>query len=211
MKKIVLLMIAIVAFAFATKAQNFGFQKGDVILEGSVGGSLHDDKNTEIKTSNLNLKPKAGYFVSDKFAIGIAPGYNQSKTTNYSGSQDTYTKTNTVSVELFGRYYFLEAGTRFKFYSELDLGYSSMGGETSNGSTTTKMDKTNGAGAGVGIGANYFITKKIAIGYQFSNILGFATSKMDTNGAKAVNSFYANLNSFSNFFDSGQFSLTFKL
>ncbi len=211
MKKIVLSLIAMIGFAYASNAQNFGFHKGDVILEGTVGGSSHDNKNTETKTSQFNLQPKAGYFVSDKFVVGIAPGYGQSKTTNYSGSQDSYSKTNSLGVDLFGRYYFLEAGARFKFYSELDLGYSSTGGETSSGNITIKMNKTNTIGIHGGVGANYFVTNKIALGYQFSNIIGYSTSKVDTNGAKATNDFYVNLNNFSNFFSSGQFSLTFKL
>lgn len=211
MKKIVLSLIAISGFAFASKAQNFGFQKGDVILEGSVGASVNDNKGSETKSTNLSFSPKAGYFLSDKFAVGIAPGYAESKQTNYSGSTDTYTKTNTTSVEIFGRYYFLEAGKRFKVYSELDLGYSTAGGETSNGTTTIKNDKTNSIGANAGIGANFFVTNKIAVGYQFTNVLGYQTSKVDRSGAKPVNSFYVNLNNFGNFFSTGQFSLTFKL
>lgn len=143
--------------------------------------------------------------------MGIAPGYSESKQTNYSGSSDVYTKTNTTSIEIFGRYYFLEAGKRFKVYTELDLGYSTAGGETSNGTTTIKNDKTNSIGANAGIGANFFVTNKIAVGYQFTNVLGYQTSKVDRSGAKPVNSFYANLNNFGNFFSTGQFNLTFKL
>ena len=116
-----------------------------------------------------------------------------------------------MGAALFGRYYFLEAGKRFKVYSELELGYFSEGGENSNGTTTIKLDKTNTIGVNGGIGGNFFITPNVSIGYEFTNLIGFQTSKADTDGAKAINNFYANLNSFGNFFDAGQFSLTFKL
>ncbi|MGN6533552.1 MAG: outer membrane beta-barrel protein [Ginsengibacter sp.] len=211
MKKSVLTMAAIAAFGFATKAQNFGFQKGDVILEGAIGVSTTDNKTTEMKTSSFNLTPSVGYFVTDKVAVGLNLGYGESKSTNYSGSTDSYTKTNAAGIGVFGRYYFLDLGQRFKAYGEADLGYDQMGGETSNGTTTTKNDKVNTFGIGAGVGANFFLTQKIAIGYQFANVIGFSSSKVDKSGAKATNSFNLNLNSFSNFFNSGQFSLTFKL
>ncbi len=208
MKKIVLSLIAISGFAFASKAQNFGFQKGDVILEGSIGTNVIDNKDTKTKSTNFNFSPKAGYFLSDKFAVGIAPGYGESKNANYLGSTD---KTNTLSIGLFGRYYFLEAGKRFKVYTELDLTFSQTGGETSNGITTIKYDKTNTIGANAGIGANFFITKKIAVGYQFADVLGYSYSKVDKRYSEPTNSFHINLNNFGNFFNTGQFSLTFKL
>ncbi len=204
-------MAAIAAFGFATKAQNFGFQKGDVILEGAIGVSTSDNKTTELKTSSINFSPSVGYFVTDKVAVGLNLGYGESKTTNYSGSTDSYTKTNSIAIGVFGRYYFLDLGERFKAYSQAAIGYNQMGGESNNGTVTIKNDKVNSFGIGAGIGANYFLTKKMAIGYQFANVINFSSSKVDKSGAKATNSFNLNLNSFSNFFNSGQFSLTFKL
>lgn len=204
-------MITVAGLGLASKAQTFGFQQGDVILEGAVQVSSTDNKGTEVRKSDFALTPKVGYFVTDKFAAGLQVGYNQSKTTNYSGSQDTYNKTNAAGVALFGRYYFLEAGSRFKMYGEADLGYAVSGGENSNGTTTIKHTKTNTIGFNGGVGANFFLTPKIAIGYQFSDIIGFNSAKQDVDGAKAQTNFYANLNSFNNFFSTGKFSLTFKL
>ena len=211
MKKILLTMITVAGIGLVTNAQTFGFQKGDVLLEGAVNVSSSDNKNTENRVSSFALTPKAGYFVSDKFAVGVQFTYSESKNTNYSGTNDTYNKTNTIGGAIFGRYYFLEAGSRFKVYGEADLGYNSAGGENNNGTTTVKFDNTNSFGANAGVGANFFLTEKIAIGYQFADIIGYNSSKMDVDGAKASNNFYVNLNSFGNFFNTGEFSLTFKL
>lgn len=211
MKKILLTMITVACFGVASKAQTFGFKQGDVMLEGAVNVSSNDNKNTEMRKTSFGLTPKVGYFLSDKAAIGVQLMYNESKNTNYSGTNDTYTKSTAVGGAIFGRYYFLEVGSRFKAYGEADLGYASQGGESSNGTTTTKLDKTNMFGLNAGVGANFFLTEKIAIGYQFADIIGFSSSKVDVSGAKASNNFYANLNSFDNFFSTGSFSLTFKL
>lgn len=204
-------MTAVMGLALGSKAQNFGFQKGDGLLEGAIGVSSTDNQSTEVKVNSFSLSPKVGYFVSNKTAIGVKLGYNQTKTTNYSGSNEIYSQNNGLGIGVFARYYLLEVGSRFKAYGEAGLGYTSAGGENNNGTTTVKLDKTNTIGINGGIGANFFLTDNIAIGYQFADVIGFSTTKATTSGAKASNNFNVNLNSFSNFFNTGQFSLTFKL
>lgn len=211
MKKFVLSVIAVAGIAFASQAQSFGFEKGSLILEGYVGASSSDNKNTETRQTSFTLGPSLGYFVTDKFAVGIKPGFHQSKSTNYSGTNDTFTKSNTYGAAIYGRYYFLELGNRFKTYTELDLGYATSGNETGNGTTTVKSDRTNTIGVNAGLGANFFITKRIAIGYQFTDLINYSSTKVNNSSAKPVSSFDLNLNSFDNFFSTGQFSLTFKL
>ncbi|MEO6681973.1 MAG: OmpW family outer membrane protein [Ginsengibacter sp.] len=211
MKKILLSMIAITGLALGSNAQNFGFMKGDGLLEGAIGVSSSDNQNTEKKVTSFSLSPKVGYFISDKTAIGVQFNYSQSKNTDYSGANETYNQVNGVGVGVFARYYFLEIGSRFKAYGEAGLGYRSTCGESNNGTTTVKFDKTNTIGINGGVGANFFLTDNIAIGYQFADVIGFSTSKANTSGTKAYNNFHVNLNSFNNFFNTGQFSLTFKL
>ncbi len=204
-------MTAVMGLALGTKAQTFGFQKGDGLLEGAIGVGSTDNKTAEQKTTSFTLSPKVGYFITNKTAVGVRVSYGQAKSTNYSGANETYSQTNNLGLGLFARYYFLEIGPRFKAYGEAGLGYSSAGGEFNNGTTTVKLDKTNTIGINGGVGANFFLTDNIAIGYQFADIIGFSTTKANTSGAKASNNFTVNLNSFSNFFNTGQFSLTFKL
>lgn len=211
MKKILLTMIAVAVLGMVTKAQTFGFKKGDVILEGAFSVNSSDNKSIENKQSSFAFSPKVGFFISDKAAFGVRFTCSQNKSTNYGGANDTFSKSNAVGGGIFGRYYFLEVGSRFKVYGEGDLGYTSIGGENNSGTNTVKLDKTNSFGFNGGVGANFFLTEKIAIGYQFADIVGYNSSRVDASGAKASNNFYVNLNSFGNFFNTGQFSLTFKL
>ena len=204
-------MTAVMGLALASKAQSFGFQKGDGLLEGAIGVNSTDHKRTQQKTTTFSLSPKVGYFITNKTAIGARVSYDQAKNTNYSGTNETYDLTNGMGVGVFVRHYFLEIGPRFKAYGEAGLGYSNAGGEFNNGTTTVKYDKNNTIGINGGVGANFFLTDNIAIGYQFANVIGFSTTKANTSGAKASNNFNVNLNSFGNLFSTGQFSLTFKL
>lgn len=210
MKKLLLTLTAVAGLTFVTKAQEFDFQKEDFIVEGAIGVNTSDDKNASEKNAGFIVAPKFGYFVSDKVAVGLGLHVGQDKATNYSGTEETYEKDNNFGINAFGRYYFLEAGSRFKVYGEASVGYNNITGEVSDGTDVIKADKINGFGANAGIGANFFLTPTVAIGYQFADVIGFNTSKVDADGAKANNSFYANINSFDNFFSSGKFSLTFR-
>ena len=208
MKKVLLTLTAIAGLATASQAQEMGFGKGNVIVEGNLGLNTSDNKNMEIKESNFNFTPKVGYFFTDKFAAGVNFNLGTSKTDHY--GTDREEKGNAIGAGLFGRYYFLELGSRFKTYAEVNADYLNERSETTVNGTTNKDPKVNSFGVNGGVGANYFLTDKIAINFALSNVIGFNTSKADTDGAKSVNNFGLNLNQYNNFFDAATFGLTFK-
>lgn len=210
MKKLLLTLTAVAGLTVASQAQEFGFGKTDLIVEGNLGFNSNDDKNTEVKVSGFKFNPKVGYFVTDKIAVGINLGVNNTINDKYAEDTQVKTKTNSFGAGVFGRYYFLEVGSRFKTYAELNADYSGAKGEITTKGTTVKGDKTNTFGVNAGIGANYFLTEKIAVNFAFANIIGYNTSKVDADGAKASNSFGLNVNEFNNFFNTAQFGLTFK-
>ena len=208
MKKVLLTLTADAGLAFASQAQDMGFGKGNVIVEGNLGFNSQDNKNTEVKKSSFNFSPKVGYFFTDKFAAGI--NFNVETTTEDQYDIDRKSTNNNVGVGLFGRYYFLELGSRFKTYTELNADYSNSKSELTVAGNTTDLPKTNNFGVNAGIGANYFLTDKVALNFAFANVIGFNTSKADVDGAKAVNEFGVNINQFNNFFNTARFGLTFK-
>jgi len=216
MKKIILSVAAVFAFGFANaqeevkEAKGFGFAKGDIFVEGQISFSSENNKNTEVKTNSLNFSPKAGYFLTDKIAVGLQVGLGSSKTENYTSGAESETKTNSIDFGVFGRYYFLDLGQRFKTYTEAGLNYKTEGGESTSGGVTVKNDDFNTVKFGLGLGMNYFVTEKMAISFGLSDVLGFKTAKSDASGAKAVNNFNADLNVFNNFFDTPTFSLLYK-
>lgn len=204
------MLTAIAGVTIASHAQEFGFQKGNILLEGNVG--LSTSKNggsVESKTTALNLNPKAGYFFCDKFAVGLDLGYGlrKYKIEPSDFSEGGTSQTDLFRIGAFGRYYFLELGRRFKTYTELGAAYE----QTNYDGDEYDYDKSTGYTTGAGIGANFFITPKIAIGYSFANLISYSSRKPDTPDADRVSRFDVNVNSFNNFLNAGSFSLTFKL
>lgn len=210
MKKLLLTLVTVAGLTVASQAQDFGFKKTDFIVEGSFQSSNKNDKNADVKTANFNFAPKAGYFVTNNIAVGVDLAFGQAKETTTVADVESIATARTFGAGVFGRYYFLEVGNRFKPYAELGAGYNNFRPESKVAGTTTKGNKTNGYGVNASIGANYFLTNSIAVNFAFANVVGFNSTKEDVDGAKAVNEFTTNVNMFDNFFNTAKFGLTFK-
>lgn len=195
----------------ASQAQEFGYKKTDFIIEGFFQSSNKNDKGADEKTSLFNFSPKFGYFVTDKIAVGMQLGIGNEKITKMANDVEMVDKTNSFGIGAFGRYYFLEVGSRFKTYAELGAGYNQIGGEMNDGTNTVDDIKTKGFGINAGIGANYFLTERIAVSFAFADVLSFNSYKLDVDGAKSNTEFNSNINVFDNFFSTAKFGLTFKL
>ena len=191
--------VAMIATTAQAQEETFGFGEGDVLLEGNLSFSSTKDNNIDEKESGFTFAPKAGYFLNDNFAVGIQLNVANNKFENNSGE----TKNNEFGAGVFGRYYFLDLGQRFKTYGEIDLGFNSMKSE--NGPIESKA---SGFGAGLGLGINYFVTEKIAINFALTDILSYSSFK--PKDGEAINSFGLQVNELNNFFSTAQFGLTFK-
>lgn len=207
MKK--LLFIAAVAVLGFTnvnaqdETKTFGFTEGDIFLEGNIGFNSSSDKNTpEEKSSNFNISPKLGFFISEDLAIGGRLSFNSSKTEV--GGTDT-TDSSGFGAGAFARYYFLDLGERFKTFAEFGAGYTSLNDKISD-------SKFNTIGAGLDLGINYFVTEKIALSFGLRNVLSFSTGKSDADGAEAQTNFGFGFGNVSNpFGGSAAFGILFKL
>lgn len=183
MKKL-LLMAAVAVFGFTNvnaqdEAKTYGFAEGDIILEGNIAFGSTNNKNSDTKSSNFRITPKLGYFLSEDFAAGGTIGLQSSKS-EVSGT-DTSDESG-FAVGVFGRYYFLELGERFKTYAELGISYENDKDKISDSAFNT-------IGAGVDLGINYFVKENIALTFGLRNVLSFATTKSDADGAEAVSGF----------------------
>ena len=212
MKKLLFAAAAVFAFGMANAQEDtksFGFNEGDIILEGNLGFSSTNDKNSEEKTSSFNFNPKVGYFLTNDIAVGVELGIGSAKSTD--DILDTEDKGSNFNVGVFGRYYFLNLGERFKTYTEAGLGFGTQKSEFTAGGVTTEDPDFKSINAGLGLGVNYFVTEKIAINFALTDILSYSSGKYDVSGAKNVSSFNGNVNVFNNFFTTAQFGMTFKL
>lgn len=205
MKKVLFTAAALFAFGFAnaqeetTDASAFGFTKGDIFVEGNLGFSSSNDKNTDTKSNGFDFNPMAGYFVTEKLAVGVELMVGSDKT-EVSGTDTN--KNSNFGAGVFARYYFLDLGQRFKTYAQAGVGFNS-------GKAGLAEAKYSGVGAGAGLGIQYFVSPKIAINFGLSDVLSYSSNKWD--GAENVSNFNANLNVFNNFFSTAQFGLTYKL
>lgn len=213
MKKLILSAVVLAAFGLSANAQegekSFGFNQGDILVEGSYSlnaSKYSPEKGDDVKGTSYNFTPKVGYFLNDKFAVGVELGFGKTNEnifdlSNFGGH------VNTTNAGVFGRYYFLELGKRFKTYAEVGLGYA--GAKATLGSVDVKG---NGMYAGLTAGMNYFVTEKIAIGFGLGTVLGYNSQSVKVGDTKigTTSNTQVNLNVFNNFFDNAAFSLTYK-
>jgi outer membrane protein len=204
MKKIILTVAAVFAFGVVSaqddSVKGFGFSEGNVLLEGNLGFNSSTDNNTEVKTNALTFSPKVAYFLTDKLAVGgqLGLGFNKSET---NGNETS--KNSTLNLGVFGRYYFLELGQRFKTYADANVGF----GSSKSGIGAAEV-KSNGVGVGAGLGINYFVTKRVVLNFALRNILSYSTSKVDVSGAKSTSNFGFDLNgNIANPFATGSFGV----
>ena len=197
MKKILLSALAVFAFGVANAQEGgFGFSKGDVIVEGNfslTSETIPAGGGSTKNTTSYGFAPVGGYFISDKFALGLGLNIESNK----SNSQEV----NTFGVGVFGRYYFLDLGQRFKVYGQAALGFDSINNKTVDAKSTD-------IGFSAGLGVNYFLTRSLAINFAVTDVLSVVNSKpKDGDGTTVVN---FKVNEFNNFFTTPTFGLTYR-
>ena len=151
MKKQFKLVIATLVLTFAAFTMNAqSFKKSDKILEGTVSYT----KATDVDAS-YSINPAVGYFVTDKVALGVFGEFGKAgddKTTN---------------VGAFARCYFMTIGNHCSVFSQADL--------ASNSSTVASV-KTTSFAANLGLGANYFISSKLALTMHVANLVSYESA-----------------------------------
>ena len=141
--KKVVLLMAVLFTAFTS----VNAQKGAKIVSGTVSYT----KSTDVKAS-YSITPLVGYFVTDKVAVGVLGSFGE-----------TATET-TTNVGVFGRCHFLSIGQHCQVFSQAEL--------VSKSSTVADV-KTTSVAAGVGLGANYSITKKLGLTMHVADLISY--------------------------------------
>lgn len=213
MKKILLTITTITGFVFVGSAQDFGFEKYDKFLEGSVQTSVIRDKRTHDRTASFKFVPKVGFFLSDHLAVGLAVGLGSGNTEGRPRTiAEDRQKLKTFDVGTFGRYYFLAVGSRLRPYTEVAIGYQQIKQEQWQQSKVLYESETKGLIAKAGVGANFFLDKGVALNFLYSDFLSyrtFTTVNNEDNSTRISSSeFKTNFNVFSKFFRAAQFGVT---
>lgn len=103
---------------------------------------------------NMNLTPKLGYFIQDRWAVGAQVGLDI-----YS-PEDTGDTQTTWSIAPFTRYYFTNAEVNSMLRNGAFFGEGSLG---FGGDNSSAGDSTNGVDFGIGAGYAYFITPNVGL------------------------------------------------
>jgi long-subunit fatty acid transport protein len=89
--------------------------------------------NVESKSTQINLSSNIGYFVMDKFSIGLKPGFSSSRTKTNNQANLT-TNLQRYSIGPFARYYLLNMDNRYNLVTEASYQWGFLGGEKNSGS-----------------------------------------------------------------------------
>lgn len=140
-------------------------QKGNWIVGGAIGSTGY---SFEEESFNINLSPRAGYFITDGIAIGLELG---------AGLQTVKDGDNIWNYKVmpFARYYFPEgASDTGRFFGQGSIGIS--GAEVAGESDTSFAFAINA-------GYSHFVSRNVAL----EAIVGYNYSKSNQANASAQN------------------------
>lgn len=163
-RKLLASAFALIAAMTGVKAQ---IQKGNVLVGGDLA-NLSLGLNSS-KTFNVDITPKAAWFIKDNVAIGGYVNFNLYTAKDYGGSDVGY------GVGALGRYYVSDPSINIlkhsRFFVEGNVGIAGYNPAGAGGST-------NGLGIGFGPGMAYFITPNIGLEtlLKYDGIVGFGSA-----------------------------------
>lgn len=85
---------------------------------------------------NISVSPNIGYFIVDKFALGLKTNYTKSKEQG-NGLGGGYSNENRFSLGPFARYYFLNKDKQYNILSELSYQYGFYWFKPNKGNSNT--------------------------------------------------------------------------
>lgn len=188
MKKVQLLLLSFVVATMAFAQQT----KGDIYLGGSVnfgaGSSstkVGSTKNEGPKTFDFGIQPKVGYFISDKFSVGIDLGFSSENTKiDNSGTTTKYSNT-AYGGGVFARYYVMPA-EKFGFFFEANAGVMAGSSNTKVGSVKTDGPNTLAINAGITPGIVIYVSNRVALEANYG-FLGYSSyTETDKSGTQDV-------------------------
>lgn len=179
MKKILVMAAILLGGVITAQAQNVKTPKlsenvgttpikqGNWIVGGALGSMGY---SFEGENFNINLMPKAGYFITDGIAIGL--GTNVGFQTVKDGDNVW-----SYGVMPFIRYYFPEGASETgRFFGQGEVGVSGASA-TGDGKNQTSF------AFGLGLGYSHFVSRNVAL----EAIAGYNYSKSNASNATAQN------------------------
>lgn len=163
-------------FAVALVAMMTMTVNAQVYVGGGVGfQTTSQDGNSE---TFFKLVPEIGYNLDENWAVGIAVGYGEHKTTLKSGNLKTTAKVKAFEIAPYARYTFAK-------FDKVNL---FVDGTVDYLHTDNAGDKNNTFSIGLKPGVAVNLSDKLSF-VAHAGFLGYQNSKDDYEGAKAANTF----------------------
>jgi len=163
MRKKILLII--IAFTFYTQA-NCQITQGNWLVGGNATFSRLQSSSTaaaQFKQTSLAISPLIGYFLKDKFAVGIKPSLLY-------GSNNVANTNTIISVGPFVRYYFLNPENILNLFAEGSYAYGSITGKGQGIGQRLNIFSFSG---GPVLYFNSSVGLEFIIAYSASKVIGF--------------------------------------
>jgi hypothetical protein len=150
--KLITVFICLTTFSsFAQIEAETPINKGSWLVGGNLNFSMGE---SDFKFDEFNANPMVGYFVGKKLVFGISQSFN------YSRSNVTGKWLGSYTLQPFARYYFNQK--KFTPFVEAAYGPEWWKGEFTFGSESYRTKGTTLSLRGA-VGANYFISKNVAL------------------------------------------------
>lgn len=170
MKKVLAALVTI--FSLVTIKTNAQLERGNVLVGSDI--ARFDVGLRKNSGFDIELQPKAAWFINNNFAIGAQVGLGVSKFNKESPTLTTY------NIGPIARYYVNRPDINLlkhgRFFGEANVGIQGTNVSDGGGST-------NGLGLGVGPGYAYFITPTIGLEtlLKVNSVVGFGDVTSQTN------------------------------
>lgn len=158
-------------FLISVKAQ---VTKGNWLVGGNAVFSTLKSASTsavQFKQTNIQLSPVVGYFLKDKFAVGLKPSYTY-------GSNIVANTNSIIRIGPFARYYLLSTERTFNLISEVSHAYGSISGK---GQTEGQRFNTFSLSAGPVIYFNSSVGLEFLIAYSNTKVVNFTGHNNELN------------------------------
>jgi hypothetical protein len=163
------ILLFLIAFIFCNNA-NCQITKGNWLVGGSATFSRLQNSSTasaQFKQTNFEIRPLLGYFLKDKFAVGLDPSlvYGSNIINNSNNSSTSF------SIGPFIRYYFLDTENMVNLFAQTGYDYYTI---TGKGQGKGQHLNTFSFSGGPVIYFNTSVGLEFIISYSTTKVAGFS-------------------------------------
>jgi hypothetical protein len=159
-------ILLIITFCLFIKTANSQITKGNWLVGGNASFSSLKSSSTataQFKQTSVEISPVVGYFLNDKFAVGLRPSLTY-------GSNTIANSNTIIGIGPFTRYYFLKPENIVNLFTEGSYSYGSI---SSKGQPSSKSNTFSISGGTV-IYFNSSVGLEFTLAYSTTKVVGFA-------------------------------------